>query len=222
MSEDLQNEITNDYNIKVYLGSLDGSRGEWVTLPLPEDELDKVYERCESIGGEAFILDSYQTPLTEAANYKIDQYDNIYDLNILAHIASCTDYDPDAIEALASYNSFKNPIEIANAVYQCDEIPFKHFTEYDPALSPEENFANQYLAEVGTSIPEEIEGYIDLQSYGKDLGNDYVLTSSGALDLSAPSPDLKHFSKEELKEEVSQFLFPEKEQTETQSVKRGR
>ena len=184
MSEDLQNEITNDYNIKVYLGSLDGSRGEWVTLPLPEEELDKVYERCESLGGEAFILDSYQTPLTEAANYKIDQYDNIYDLNILAHIASCTDYDP--------------------------------------ALSPEENFANQYLAEIGTSIPEEIEGYIDLQSYGKDLGNDYVLTSSGALDLSAPSPDLKYFSREELKEEVSQFLFPEKEQTETQSVKRGR
>ena len=206
MSEDLQNEITNDYNIKVYLGSLDGSRGEWVTLPLPEEELDKVYERCESLGGEAFILDSYQTPLTEAANYKIDQYDNIYDLNILAHIASCTNYDPDAIEALASYNSF----------------PFEHFTDYDPALSPEENFANQYLAEVGTSIPEEIEGYIDLQSYGKDLGNDYVLTSSGALDLSSPSPDLKHFSKEELKEEVSQFLFPEKEQTETQSVKRGR
>ena len=142
MSEDLQNEITNDYNIKVYLGSLDGSRGEWVTLPLPEEELDKVYERCESSGGEAFILDSYQTPLTEAANYKIDQYDNIYDLNILAHVASCTDYDPDAIEALASYNSFKNPLEIANAVYQCDEIPFEHFTDYDPALSPEENFAN--------------------------------------------------------------------------------
>ena len=156
MSEDLQNEITNDYNIKVYLGSLDCSRGEWVTLPLPEEELDKVYERCESLGGEAFILDSYQTPLIEAANYKIDQYDNIYNLNILAHVASCTDYDPDAIEALASYDSFKNPLEIANAVYQCDEIPFEHFTDYNPALSHEENFANQYLAEIGISIPEEI------------------------------------------------------------------
>ena len=40
--------------------------------------------------------------------------------------------------------------------------------------------------------------------------NDYVLTNSGAFDLSTSSPDLKYFSREDLKEEVSQFLFPEK------------
>lgn len=135
--------------------------GEWVMLPISEEELKKV---CERIGinedyGEYFITDY------ECDFMKIGEYESISSLNEIAEkISELDEEEKKVAKALISECSYTidEAIEKVNngdyiIYYDCNDIT---------------DVAYQVVEECGylNDVPDTVTRYFDYESFGRDLG----------------------------------------------------
>jgi len=93
-------------NTKIYLTNLgkynEGIlQGEWVDLPIEEEELKKVFERIGiNKEYEEYFITDYETDL----NITIGEYENIKELNeTIEELEDLTDFDIDKVNAIIEY-----------------------------------------------------------------------------------------------------------------------
>lgn len=143
--------------------------GEWVMLPISEEELKKV---CERIGinedYEEYFITDYECDFM-----KIGEYESISSLNEIAEKISELDEDEyEVAKALISECSYTidEAIEKVNngdyiIYYDCNDIT---------------DVAYQVVEECGylNNVPDTVARYFDYESFGRDLGIEgtYIFT----------------------------------------------
>lgn len=95
-------------NTRIYLTNLgkynEGIlQGEWVDLPIEEEELKKVFERIGiNKEYEEYFITDYETDL----NIEIGEYENIKELNeTIEELEDLTDFEIDKVNAIIEYDS---------------------------------------------------------------------------------------------------------------------
>ena len=135
--------------------------GEWVTLPISEEELKKV---CERIGinedYEEYFITDYECDFM-----KIGEYESISSLNEIAEkISELDEEEKKVAKALISECSYTidEAIEKVNngdyiIYYDCNDIT---------------DVAYQVVEECGylNDVPDTVARYFDYESFGRDLG----------------------------------------------------
>lgn len=145
--------------------------GEWVKLPVSEEELEAVFERIgiNEEYEEHFITD-YETDID---GFEIGEYDNIEELNELAEtLEDLDEYEREIVEAMLSEGySLEETLEKKDnciVYYNCYDM---------------EDVAIEYAEETGllNSIPENLQNYFDFDALGRDMGIEghFVFTNNG-------------------------------------------
>lgn len=152
--------------------------GEWVDLPITEEELEKVYSRIgisdepneNGIYYEETFITDYETDID---GLKVEEYDSIDDLNEMAEeLDNLNEYDKEVVNAMLSegYN-------LEDAISGKDDC-IVYYNCNDMA-----DVAEQYAEETGLldSIPENLRYYFDFEAYGRDMSfeGQFVFTSNG-------------------------------------------
>lgn len=145
--------------------------GEWVKLPVSEEELESVFERIgiNEEYEEHFITD-YETDIT---GLKVGEYDNIEDLNELAEtLEDLDEYEREIVEAMISEG-----YDLEEALEKKDDCMVYH------DCNDMTDVAEQYAEETGLldNIPENLRYYFDFEAYGRDMGIEgtFVFTNNG-------------------------------------------
>ena len=145
--------------------------GEWVKLPVSEEELESVFERIgiNEEYEEHFITD-YETDIT---GLKVGEYDNIEDLNELAEtLEDLDEYEMEIVEAMIS-----DGYDLEEALEKKDDCMVYH------DCNDMTDVAEQYAEETGLldSIPENLRYYFDFEAYGRDMGIEgtFIFTNKG-------------------------------------------
>ena len=142
--------------------------GEWVELPVTDEELEAVYERIgiNEQYEEVFITD-YETDLE---GLKIGEYDNIEELNeLIKELDELDEYDLEKVEAiLEAYSS-----DIKSAIENIDNYTYYSGMSLD-------DLAYELVEEM--NLPEFAERYFDYDAFARDLELDgYTETLNGVI-----------------------------------------
>lgn len=145
--------------------------GEWVDLPVSDDELDAVKQRIGiNDQYEEWFITDYETDID---GLTVNEYSNIEDLNELADtLENLDEYDREVIEAMISEGyTLSDAIDNKDncmVYYDCDDM---------------EDVAMAYCEECGIldSIPDHLRNYFDFKAYGRDMSfeGQFVFTSNG-------------------------------------------
>ncbi len=153
--------------ISIYLTNLNRYNngvlcGEWVKLPIPEEELETVLHRIGTENDEFFITD-YETLL---GNLHISEYASIAELNELAEkIDGLADHDYDKLGAVLECEGNTSIAEILEIIDELDSFDLLTEVADDEALG-------EYYAEISCifhGIPDSICRYFDFEAYGRDI-----------------------------------------------------
>lgn len=146
--------------------------GEWVELPISDEELEEVRSRCgfDETHEEYFITD-YESDVN---GLTVDEYADLDELNELAELI---EDDPEAVEALI-YFGYDTAEEIAE--HKDDLIWIDAKDDYD--------IGYYYAIECGClDIPDNIQNYFDFDAYGRDivLEGCFYFADTGCYELAA-------------------------------------
>lgn len=193
-------------NLEAYVnGEL---RGEWLHLPASKEDIKAAFERSGIGPDDEYFLSDY-----ECDNFLYDclgEYENIYDLNVIAALAEKKSFHPEAIEGFLRNNGDLSLQEIGNLLMQADELPYTEYMfegiENCTDMSPEEKYGYTYLEQSGKYSELEklgMENYIDYEAIGRDAKfSGLTLLENGYYDESADQPDLQRYTMQELYEEA--------------------
>jgi len=136
--------------------------GDWVSLPLPEDELDEIISEILGDDEEYFITD-YKTEIP----IKVHEYENVYRLNKLADELDCLDeHEQKKVKAILEWGAYR---KLEDAINNVD-----NFILYED-IEDECDLAWYILDEIYTDVPYNIKNYIDVKRFGRDLAmNGYI------------------------------------------------
>ena len=189
--------------------------GEWLSLPVPKDELDKflkekvglqltqeeVEKSLEEDGVcyEEYMINDYETDLP----IEVSEYDNIYNLNLLAKISENVK-NMEAVQAYVDSQGEMSLEELANLMEQEDGIAYYSFGDNNSFVSSEEKMGYE-MAEVtgllNTLQEMGIEDFFDFESYGKSWENgDITILDDGYIDFGNCEVDLRKYTLDELRE----------------------
>lgn len=145
--------------------------GEWVDLPISEEELQKVLDRIGiNEEYEEYFITDYETDLN---GIEIGEYSNLEELNEIAEtLESLDDDEKEVVDAIMSEGySLEEAIEKKDdCMVYCD-------------CSDMEDVAREYAEQTGllNSIPENLQSYFDFEAYGRDMSYEgtFVFTNNG-------------------------------------------
>ncbi len=142
--------------------------GEWVSLPVDENELEEVLERIGiNEEYEEYFITDYET---EFDGLKVDEYSNIEELNELAEqLERLDEYDLEKVGAIVeAYGA-----DLKEAIENIDD-----YTYYSGMSL--EDVAYEYVEEM--NLPEIAQRYFDYEAFARDLGFDgYTETDNGVI-----------------------------------------
>lgn len=134
--------------------------GQWVTLPLPPEELDEVIEEILGDDEEYFITD-YECEFME-----VPEYCNIHELNELAEeLDSLSEHEQKKVKAILEMGAYR---DIEEAIANRDSYYLEE------SINSERDLAWYLLDEVFTEIPDFIKEYIDLDRFVRDYSDGYI------------------------------------------------
>ncbi len=141
--------------------------GQWVTLPLPEEELDKVIEEILGDEEEYFITD-YETELP----MDIEEYTCVYNLNELAEqLDYLNDHDLKKVKAILEWGAYSSLEDVIDNV--------DNFILYEDIFT-EEDLGYYFIYDAGIyNIPDFMKNYIDYKRLGRDLAMDGYISEYG-------------------------------------------
>lgn len=135
--------------------------GEWISLPISEEELEAVKERIGiNEQYEEWFITDYETDIT---GVEVGEYDNLEELNELAEtLEELDDADRIAVQAMLSEG-----FEFDDAVKKASDGDYMIYYDCDNM----EDVAREYADETGllSSIPENLQNYFDFEAYGRDM-----------------------------------------------------
>ena len=134
--------------------------GEWVDLPISDDELQEVLERIGiNENYEEYFITDYENDF----NYAVGEYDSIEELNEIAEQVDLLDDDEKTIvQALIDYGySFVDALETYEdcIMYDCSD-----FTELAYLIVDECGYLD--------GVAEAVSRYFDYEAFGRDLSFD--------------------------------------------------
>ena len=150
--------------------------GEWVKLPIPQEELDAVFSRIGSEGDEFFITD-YEVLF---GNLHISEYASIQELNELAErLDGLADHDYEKLAAILEYESSMSIAGVWEIIDELDNFDLLEDVDDDEALAAY-YIDNGYIF---CDVPDNIKTYLDLDRLGRDirLDGNICYTSYGAV-----------------------------------------
>ena len=145
--------------------------GEWVNLPIDEEELEEVKERIGiNEQYEEYFITDYETSFN---GLEVGEYSDIDYLNELAEqINSLDEYDLEVVKAM-----FSEGYSVEEAIEHKDDcIVWSNCNDM-------EDVAIAYCEECGIldSVPENLRNYFDYEAFGRDMSfeGQFVFTSAG-------------------------------------------
>lgn len=150
--------------------------GEWLKLPIPQEELDAVLSRIGSEGDEFFITD-YEVLF---GNLHISEYASIQELNELAEqLEGLADHEYEKLAAVLECESSMSIAEVLETIDELDDYDLLEDVDSDEGLA-EYYLDNGYIF---CEVPDNIKYYLDLQRLGRDirLESNMCFTSYGAV-----------------------------------------
>lgn len=162
--------------IRIYLTNLGKYNeghliGEWVDLPISEEELEKVLDRIGiNEEYEEYFITDYETDLE---GIEIGEYSNLDVLNEMAEtLESLDDDEKEVVDAIMSEGySLNEALEKKDdCIVYCD-------------CNDMEDVAREYAEQTGLleSIPENLQSYFDFEAFGRDMSYEgtFVFTNNG-------------------------------------------
>lgn len=145
--------------------------GEWVDLPVSNEELQKVFARIEiNEKYEEYFITDYETDLN---GIEIGEYSNLENLNEIAEtLESLDDDEKEVVNAIMTEGySLEEALEKKeDCMVYCD-------------CSDMEDVAREYAEQTGLldSIPENLQSYFDYEAFGRDMSFEghFVFTNNG-------------------------------------------
>lgn len=135
--------------------------GEWVDLPVSEEELEKVFKRIGiNDEYEEYFITDYESDID---GVKVGEYENIDDLNELAEALEDLDSEEENVLSVMLEDgcTFEEALEKIKdrdymVYYNCDSM---------------EDVAYQVVEESGLldGVPEKVARYFNYEAYGRDL-----------------------------------------------------
>ena len=142
--------------------------GQWVSLPLPLDELEEIINEILGDDEEYFISDY------ECDFMTINEYSDIYKLNELAErIDDLDEHDQIKVKAILEWGARENVEEAINDL--------NDFILYEDITS-EEELAEYFLDEMEFDLPQIIEVNINYVGLGRDLAINGFFSSYGYIE----------------------------------------
>lgn len=152
--------------MKIYLTNLgkynEGELlGEWVKLPVTEEELEAVFERIGiNEEYEEYFITDYET---DVDGLKIGEYDNLEELNELAE--TLENMSEEKLEVIGVM--LEDGCEFDEAIEKTENGDYRIYYDCDDMS----DVAYQVIEESGflNNIPETVARYFDYEAYGRDL-----------------------------------------------------
>ena len=155
--------------IKIFLTNLQEFNqgaliGEWIKLPVAEDELEAVMKRIGIRSGyEEYFITDYESSI---ANLQISEFTSVNEANELARkLEELTDWD---YKKLSAVLEAEDPSSVAGILALIQELD-----EFDliPEIEDESDLGEYYAEEccILSGLPEAVQRYFDYTAYGRDI-----------------------------------------------------
>lgn len=149
-------------NLSIFIGAvLYPACGQWVDLPMDEDELTEIIENVKREADcEEVMISDFE------GDWNISEYDNIFDLNEKAELLDdLSEYERELVQTIIH----EHGDSLEEAV---DRVQEGNYRIYSNCYSMSD-VAREYLEEVGDLdlIPEFLRDYFDFEAYGEMLDN---------------------------------------------------
>lgn len=160
--------------MKIYLTNLgkynEGELiGEWVELPVSQEELQKVFERIGiNEEYEEYFITDYECDF-----YEVGEYENLDTLNEIAErIEELDEEEGKVVKALMSELGYT----LDEAIDKVNNGDYRIYSDCDNMT----DIAYQVVEECGylNNVPDNVARYFDYESFGRDLGieGNYIFT----------------------------------------------
>lgn len=150
--------------IRIYIADLaaynDGElKGEWVTLPMDEEELTEIVHKYSGNGQHDYAIHDFEAP------FKISEVDSPWKLNKLAEELESVNEKDDVIEAIME--NWVNPEDAIQVLTSGDYRVYRN-------CNTMEDVAYEYIEETGLLryVPDEIKRFFDYAAYGKEMADE--------------------------------------------------
>ncbi|KFI96875.1 MULTISPECIES: antirestriction protein ArdA [Bifidobacterium] len=211
------------YEIRVYVANLAAynagfMRGDWITLPVSQDELDGFLDervfQWHGADDEYAIHDFEKDGLLKRLDWTVYEYQDLDELNALATLAKehlATDEDWDRLELAIDYclPGASDALMLCNAILQLDDMAYSPYdlpnnVTIENTPDREERYGYDKInrdPDVRHAILDgSLDIYFDFAKYGRDdVASGYVeLGDYGWLDTSQPVPDADKYDRYEV------------------------
>lgn len=161
--------------IIVYVENLEGdSQGNWqgtlIKLGIPEQKLREILESKVGIPKEHSYIGIYDG----VADFQLNDYENIYELNWLARMFQyMTQEQYEAFLGYCRAKDITDPVEMANVCMQVEKLSYERFPEWVQKLEISGEAKLGYTLGERNGMSEKLErigakGYFDYEAYGRD------------------------------------------------------
>lgn len=138
--------------------------GEWVKLPVSEDELEAVMKRIGICSGyEEYFITDYESSI---ANLEISEFTSVNEANELARqLEALTDWEYEKLSAVLEAEDPDSVTAILALIRELDEF------DLIPEIENEGDLGEYYAAEcsIFNGLPEVVQRYFDYEAYGRDI-----------------------------------------------------
>lgn len=135
--------------------------GEWVKLPVSDEELQEVFKRIGiNEEYEEYFITDYECDF-----YEIGEYENIDTLNEIAEkIDNLDEEQEQVVKVLMSEYGYN----LDGAIEKAESGDYRFYTDCDDMT----DIAYVVVEECGylDNVPENVARYFDYEAYGRDLG----------------------------------------------------
>lgn len=151
----------NTAEVRIYIADLEAYNsgnlcGEWVTLPVSDEELQAILDKYSNNGQTDYAIHDSDSPFT------INEYDNPFKVNEWAQSLEDINEDEAVISAiLSNFSGTEEALKVLEsgeyAVYwDCDDMG---------------DVAAEYIESTGllSDVPEDVKRYFDYDAYGSDM-----------------------------------------------------
>lgn len=143
--------------------------GEWVELPVSQEELQKVFERIGiNEEYEEYFITDYECDF-----YEVGEYESLDTLNEIAErIKELGEEESEVVKALMSELGYT----LNEAIDKVNSGDYRIYSDCDDMT----DIAYQVVEECGylNNVPDNVARYFDYESFGRDLGIEetYIFT----------------------------------------------
>lgn len=141
--------------------------GEYLKFPATTEDIQGLLKRIgvDGVRYEEIFITDFESDVLGLYDH-LNEYDNIDELNHLAHVLSELDTsDLEKFEAAMAYGEHTSSVkDLINLAQNLDCYDFI------PGIEDEEDLGRYYIEELGVlEVPEHLQNYIDFEAYGRDV-----------------------------------------------------